>query len=132
MKIKADSIDEFFVNADEYQDLIISLDQIIESTLPYKKRLYKTSSITMLGYGVINNEKYDNYPLISIAPQKNYVSVYVMAYKDKISLVETYKDKLGKVSSHVGCVNVKGLKDLNIDSFKSMLKDALLWNNSSK
>jgi hypothetical protein len=131
MKIKANNIDEFFNNSNEHKELLIILDNIIGETVPNLKRdLYISDSITLLGYGagLFKDDKYKDYPIISIAPQKHVVSVYIMAYNDKISVVEAYKDKLGKVSCGLGCIRIKKLENLNIEEFKHMLKDSVLWN----
>lgn len=130
MKVIAGSVEEFFNNS-EYKDLLMELDKTIQEAAPYLERdLYENFSITMIGYGagLYKLTKKGKLPIISIAPQKNYVSVYFMAYNNKKSIVEEYADKLGKVNCGVGSVRIKDINDLNIIEFKKMIKDTILWN----
>lgn len=131
MKVIAKTIDEFFNNANDHKELLIQLDEIIRSAAPSLKReLYENYSITLLGYGsgLYKLTKKGKLPIISMAPQKNTVNVYFMAYKDGKSIVDTYASKLGKVSCGLGTVRIKKIEDLKIEEFKNMIKDTIIWN----
>lgn len=131
MKINAKTIEEFFDNSKEQKELLIKLDEIIQRVAPnLARKLYENFSITLLGYGagMYKLTKDGKLPIISIAPQKNTVNVYFMAYKDGKSIVETYASKIGKVSCGLGTVRVKKIQDLNVVEFENMIKDTIVWN----
>lgn len=82
----------------------------------------------MPGYGVL---KYNNYkkeiidwPVISLASQKNYISIYVCAVDGKEYIAEKYKDQLGKVSVGKSCIRFKKVEDLNLETIEKVLKFA--------
>ena len=82
----------------------------------------------MLGYGSIPYKNYKkeiiDWPIVSLASQKNYISIYVCATEDGKYLAESYKDKLGKVSVGKSCIRFKKLEDLNLPALKELLKKA--------
>lgn len=127
MNIKASTIDEFFEKADYYKDVLMELDGFIVKHLPtLDRKLYVSETQCTLGYGEIpyKNTYYNGtIPIIAIAPQKNNVSLYVMAWKDGKSLPETYAGKLGKTSNGKGCIRFKKFSDLNLDELQNLLSD---------
>lgn len=132
MRIFAKTIEEFFDNSKQHKILLKQLDEIIHTTVPnLDRKLVEGPTITVLGYGfgLFKLKNYENLPIISIAPQKHVVSVYVMSYKDQKSVVQEFENKLGKVSCGVGCVRIKKIEDLNIEEFKKMIISAVDWNN---
>lgn len=132
MRIHAKTIDEFFNNSGQHKELLIKLDEIIHNAAPsFERELYENSSITMIGYGagLYKLSKSGKFPIISIAPQKHTANVYIMAYKDGKSIIETYASKLGKVNCGLSCVRIKRFEDLNLIEFENMIKDTVVWNN---
>ncbi len=110
---------------DSRKEIILALDKIIKETSPTFKRHF---SYNMLGYGTF---KYTNYkkelidwPIIALASQKNYISLYVCCITDGQYLAEKSKDKLGKVSVGKSCIRFKKLEDLNLDAIKELLQEA--------
>jgi hypothetical protein len=82
----------------------------------------------MLGYGT---SKYVNYkkdtidwPVIALASQKNYMSLYVCCITDGVYLAEKSKHELGKVSVGKSCIRFKKLSDLHLPAVEKLLKDA--------
>lgn len=82
----------------------------------------------MLGYGSF---KYTNYkkqtlewPIISLASQKHYISLYVCALEGGKYIAEKYKSKLGNVSVGKSCIRFKKLEDLDLDHLRMILKKA--------
>jgi hypothetical protein len=57
-----------------------------------------------------------------MASQKNYVSVYVCAVIDGEYIAEKFKDKLGKVNVGKSCIRFNKIEDLNLDTFKKIVK----------
>lgn len=112
------------LTADRKQ-IILTLDRLIQKTVPSLKPNFLYN---MLGYGEFDyiNYKKENikWPVIALASQKNYISLYVCAVVDGQYLAEKYKADLGKVSVGKSCIRFKRLEDLNIDVVKKLLVEA--------
>jgi hypothetical protein len=109
----------------ERKDIILSLDKLIQKTVPSLKPYF---AYNMLGYGAFDYRNYKKeiikWPVISLASQKNYISLYVCAVVDGKYLAEKYKNQLGKVSVGKSCIRFKSLEDLNLDVVKKLLVEA--------
>jgi hypothetical protein len=104
---------------------IVTLDQLIQKTVP---TLSPNFLYNMLGYGTF---KYVNYkkdtidwPVIALASQKNYMSLYVCCITDGVYLAEKSKHELGKVSVGKSCIRFKKFSDLHLPAVEKLLKDA--------
>jgi uncharacterized protein YdhG (YjbR/CyaY superfamily) len=124
--VKAKSVAEYLaaVPADR-KAAVMFLHKLIQKTSPRFKSHF---AYNMLGYGSIkytNSKKEEiDWPIISLASQKNYISLYVCALENNAYIAEKYKAKLGKVSVGKSCIRFKKLEDLNIDELKKVLKKA--------
>jgi hypothetical protein len=113
--------------APERKEVIEYLDTLIKQTVPKQKRFF---AYNMLGYGSFQYTNYKkeviDWPIIALASQKNYISLYVCALDQANGqyLAEKYQDKLGKVSVGKSCIRFKKLEDLNIDTVKQVLAEA--------
>ncbi len=129
MKIEATTIDEFFVKSGVHEDVLRQTDNFICQHLPaLDRKLYVSDTQCTLGYGEIpyKNTCYSGtLPILAIAPQKNNISLYVMAWKDGKSLAETYAGKLGKTSNGKGCIRFKRFADLDLEGLADLLVDVL-------
>lgn len=113
---------------DERREAIEFLDELIRKTVPNLERHY---AYNMIGYGkfkYIDYKKQENYwPVIALASQKNYISLYVCALDkndDSQYIAEKYEKELGKVSIGKSCIRFKKIDDLNLDTVKKVLKEA--------
>ena len=118
--------DEYFAMLpDERREILKTLDQLIRKTTPELKEFY---AYNMPGYGAFDYTNYKKeqikWPIISMASQKNYVSVYVCSVIDGEYIAEKYKDDLGKVSVGKSCIRFKKLDDLNLETFSKLIKEA--------
>ena len=108
---------------DERKEAIESLDRIIKETVPSLKRWY---AFNMLGYGKFKYKNYKketiDWPIIALARQKNYISLYVCSVLDGEHLAEKYKDSLGKVNVGKSCIRFRKIEDINLDGVKKVLK----------
>lgn len=109
----------------ERKELIKALDTFIKKI---SKTLTPHFAYNMLGYGSF---KYKNYkketiewPIVALANQKNYVSLYVCALEDGEYIAEKYKDKLGKVSVGKSCIRFKKLEELNLAELGRLIQKA--------
>lgn len=80
----------------------------------------------MLGYGTfkyLNNKKETlNWPVIALASQKNYISIYVCAVDKGEYIAEKHKKELGKVSVGKSCIRFKKVEDLNLKTLEKVIK----------
>ena len=122
--VKAKDEKEYIDSIDEpRKSEIIKLDKFIKKTVPSLKSNY---AFNMLGYGMFHyitkSGREGDWPVISLASQKNYISVYVCSVKDGKYLAEAYSEKLGKVSVGKSCIRLKKLEDVNLEELKKVLQ----------
>lgn len=101
------------------------LHKLIQKTSPKLKPHF---AYNMLGYGSFPYKNYKKemmeWPIIALASQKNYISLYVCAVEDGKYIAEKNKKDLGKVSVGRSCIRFKKLSDLNLDTVKKVIKAA--------
>lgn len=109
----------------ERKQAVLALHNFIQKTVPTLKPYFASN---MIGYGKF---KYLNYkkemidwPIVALASQKNYMSVYVCAVIDGEYIAEKHKQELGKVNVGKSCIRFKKLEDLNLPVLKKVLKVA--------
>lgn len=118
---------EDYINAlePERKEIILSVDKLIQNTVPSLKPYF---AYNMLGYGAFKTKDYKKeiieWPVISLASQKNYISLYVCSVVNGKYLAEKYKDQLGKVSVGKSCIRFKRLEDLNLAVVKKLLVES--------
>ena len=121
-----DSVNAYLAAVPEdRQEIINFLHDFIQKAAPSLEVFF---AYNMLGYGKF---KYTNYkkeevdwPVVAMASQKNYISMYVCGVIDGEYIAETYGKKLGKVNVGKSCIRFKKLTDLNLDVLKEVLKKA--------
>jgi uncharacterized protein YdhG (YjbR/CyaY superfamily) len=109
----------------ERKELIDFLHEFIQKSAPSLKTFF---AYNMIGYGKFPYLNYKkeliDWPVISLANQKNYVSIYVCSVVDGEYVAEKHKDELGKVSVGKSCIRFKKLEDVNLDALKKVIKIA--------
>lgn len=121
--VKAKSVESYLASVPkERQELMLFLHNFIKKTIPKLKPHF---AYNMLGYGFFPYLNYKkekiNWPVVALANQKNYVSIYVCALDKGIYIAEKYKKELGKVSVGKSCIRFKKLEDLNLPTLKKVL-----------
>ena len=125
--VKATNVEEYLAMVPpERKEIIDFLHDFIQKAAPKLKVVF---AYNMIGYGPF---KYTNYkkevidwPVISLANQKSYVSIYVCSTSDSGDyLAEENKDKLGKVSVGKSCIRFKKIEDVNLPELKKVLQAA--------
>jgi hypothetical protein len=124
--VKAKSVKEYISSVpDERRKTIVFLHNLIQKISP---KLKAHLAYNMLGYGSFSYKNYKKemmqWPVVALANQKNYMSLYVCAIEGGQYLAEKNKDKLGKVSVGRSCIRFKRLEDLNIPELKKLLLKA--------
>lgn len=106
----------------ERKDAIVQLHHFIQKTVPKLKPHF---AYNMLGYGSFPYKNYKKefitWPVIALANQKNYISLYVCSIDAGIYVAEKYKKDLGKVSVGKSCIRFKKIEDLNLPGLKKVL-----------
>lgn len=120
---KATSVDTYIAAlTPERRAIVEFLHDFIQKTAP---KLAPHFASNMLGYGSFPYKNYKKqmieWPVVALASQKQYVSLYVCALKDGRYLAESYKKDLGKVSVGKSCIRFKKLEDLNLATLKEVL-----------
>ena len=123
-EVDAKSVEGYLANVPpERKPIIDFMHELIQKTVPDLETHF---AYNMLGYGkfaYIDYKKREmEWPIIALANQKNYVSLYVCAIEDGEYIAEKHKDKLGKVSVGKSCIRFKKLEDLELDEIKKVLK----------
>jgi hypothetical protein len=122
--VKATSVKEYFdMLPKERQGPLLFLHKLILKTAP---KLKSNFLYNMPGYGSFKCKNYKketiDWPVIALASQKNYISLYVCAIDKEKYLVEKYKRELGKVSVGRSCIRFKKLDDLKFTTLKKVIK----------
>ncbi len=124
--VKAKTVKEYFDQlSPERKEPMEFMHKFIQEAVPSLKSYF---SYNMPGYGSFKYKNYKketiDWPVISLASQKNYISLYVCAVENGEYVAEKYKDTLGKVSVGKSCIRFKKITDLKLDSLEKVLKIA--------
>src|SRR3989344_4718288 len=122
--IKAGSVKEYLdAVPDERKEIMLFLHNFIKKTSPKLKSHF---AYNMLGYGSFPYLNYKKevvqWPVIALANQKNYVSLYVCSIDNGTYVAEKYKKELGKVSVGKSCIRFKKLEDINLPVLKKVIQ----------
>jgi uncharacterized protein YdhG (YjbR/CyaY superfamily) len=122
--VKAKSVKEYFdMLPKDRREPVEFLHKLIQKTAPGLKPNFLYN---MPGYGSFKCRNYKkeiiDWPIIGLASQKNYISLYVCAVDDGGYLAEKYKHELGKVNVGKSCIRFKKLDDLNLETLKKVIK----------
>ena len=125
-KTKAKSVSEYLTLVPkERKEAINFLHKFIQKSAPKLKPHF---AYNMLGYGSFEyknrQKKIMNWPVVAMASQKNYISIYVCAIEKGEYLAEKYGNKLGKVNVGRSCIRFKKIEDLNLAVLKKVLQKA--------
>lgn len=125
-KVSAISIEEY-LNAipEDRKKILVFLHDFIRKTVP---SLAPYFSDNMPGYGKFKYKNYKkeeiDWPVIALANQKNYISLYVCAVENGEYIAEKYKKDLGKVNVGRSCIRFNKLEDVNLNTLKLVLQKA--------
>jgi len=123
-KNEAKSVEEYLLRVPEDRKKDIDfLHDFIQKTVPYLKPYFASN---MIGYGSFqyldSKKQKRDWPIIALANQKNYISIYVCAVAGEQYAAEKYEKELGKVSVGRSCIRFKKIEDVNFDTLKIVLK----------
>lgn len=123
---KATTVDEYLSQVpDERRETMQFLHEFIQKSAPKLKPFF---AYNMLGYGSFKYKNYKDeiidWPIVALASQKNYMSLYICALDGKEYLAEKHKANLGRVSIGKSCIRFKKLEDLNLSTVEKIIKEA--------
>lgn len=123
-KNEANSVEEYLLLVPEERKKEINfLHDFIQKAVP-KLKVYYASN--MIGYGSLfyldTKKQKKEWPIISLANQKNYISIYVCTIIEDKAAIEKYKKDFGKLSKGVTCIRFKTIEEINLDTLKQVLK----------
>lgn len=85
------------------------------------------SDQNIIGYADVSYERPKDtveWFMVGLAPQKNYISVYVNAVGDDGYLVEQYADRLGKAKIGKAAISFNSVDDINLDALLELVAEA--------
>jgi uncharacterized protein YdhG (YjbR/CyaY superfamily) len=122
--VKAENIEEYLAMLpDDRRQVIKYLDSFIKNVAPTLKPFF---AYNMLGYGSFKYQNYKkesvNWPTVSLASQKNYLTLYVCSVENGEYIAEKYKNELGNVRVGKSCIRFKKIEDLNLKTLEKVIK----------
>ena len=103
---------------------IRELHELVRSTVP---DLRPHMQAGMIGYGSYHyrgrSGREGDWPVIAVASNKQYISLYVMATVGDGYLAETYRDRLPKANIGRSCVRFRRLEDLDRAVLTQLLRE---------
>jgi hypothetical protein len=133
--VRANTLEEYF-HADKNRKADLeAIDVLIRRTTPELGRWFYAGTpagepgmrMTMIGYGSfeysVKSGKSVKWPIIGLALQKNYVSLYLSARKNGAPILDGYKGTLGELRSGKNNFSFTNFSQLKHDSLVALLKD---------
>jgi hypothetical protein len=123
-KNDAKSVEEYLLmTPDDHKKDIDFLHDFIQKAVPNLKPYFASN---MIGYGSFyyldSKKQKRDWPIIALANQKNYISIYVCAIVEDKSAAEKYKKELGKLSKGLSCIRFKKIEEINLETLEIVLK----------
>lgn len=117
--------EDYIAQIDEpRRSAIARLHGLILKTVPALKPAMQAG---MIGYGTYHYKyasgREGDWPIIALASQKNYISVYVCASIDGQYCAERRKSELPKASIGKSCIRFKKLEDVDLKVLMSIVKE---------
>ena len=124
--VKATTVEEYLamLPADR-KDIILAVHAFIRKTAP---TLTPHFAYNMIGYGSFKYKNYKkdiiDWPVISLANQKKYISLYICAIMHGKYVAEEHAADLGNVSVGKSCIRFKAFSDLNLKTLETVIRIA--------
>ena|SRR5690554_5098088 len=126
-------VDEFLA-ANDPDGSLAAIDAVITSALPDGTRVlwqgvfWGGTDQSIIGYGSTSQPrprgKSVDWFLVGLARQKNYISLYVNAVDDGVSLVGRYAERLGKVKSGSANLTFASVDAIDLDVLGELVRHA--------
>jgi len=121
MRSTAKTPEEYIETLDESRrNDITVLHELIRSTAP---QLKPSMQAGMLGYGTYHytyaSGREGDWPIIGLAAQKNYISLYV-----NVGVAAKHRTALPKADIGKSCIRFKRLRDVDVEVLKQVIQEA--------
>ncbi|MET4804259.1 hypothetical protein [Bradyrhizobium sp. LB11.1] len=135
-RVIADSLEAYLNFDPERKSDLVRLHEVIRKAAPSLKRYFHKGTpvgeagmrMRMIGYGkfryAIRSGDLIEWPVVGVALQKNYVSVYVAATKGDAPIVKGYAGTLGELRSGRNNFSFERCADLNTAALSSLFAEA--------
>ncbi len=135
-RVDVDSLKDYLDFDLKRRTALRKLDMLIRRSAPGLKRYFHSGTpagepgmrFKMIGYGkfqyVARNGQYVDWPVVGVALQKNYISVYLTVTKDGVSLIQLYSGKLGQLRVGRNHFSFRTYEDLDVRLLASLLAEA--------
>lgn len=135
-RVTADSLGAYLDFDRERKPDLVKFDKLMTKAAPALKRYFHQGTpageagmrMKMIGYGkfryAIKSGKTTEWPVIGVALQKNYISVYVSVTKAGAPLVPAYEGKLGELRMGGNNFSFVKFDDLRPPALASLLAEA--------
>lgn len=134
-KVPAGSMEEYFRFDPGREDDLRAVDALIRAAAPALARWFVPGTpagqpgmtMAMIGYGqfqytVKTSPALISWPILGLALQKNYISLYNSAYRDESPFSCAYADRLGRARvSRKGVVTFGSRHDINLQTLTEMI-----------
>jgi hypothetical protein len=134
-KVQAKTLDEYF-NADPVRKSDLeALDRLIRDTAPKLDRWFYAGAsdgkpgmrMSLIGYGAFQYEMKSGervvWPIVCVALQKNYMTLYTSVFKDDAPIVDQYIGRLGELKAGINNFSFVTFDQLDRDAVVALLKD---------
>ena len=154
-KVEASTLKEYFDWDLSRKPCLVFMDELIRQAAPDLKRwFYKGSAASepgmrmkLIGYGSfvysVKSGKTVKWPIIGLALQKNYISVYLSVTKNNEPILNDYRDQIGALRYGGNNFSFSESDQLDVPALTRLFKDiartaqmdrnnALVYNRSSR
>lgn len=134
-RVAADSLAAYLDFDPERKPDLVRLHALIREAAPALKRHFHQGTpageagmrMKMIGYGkfryAIKSGKSTPWPVIGVALQKNYISVYVAVTRNGAAIVRAYAGKLGELRAGGNNFSFERFDDLNAPALSSLFAE---------
>jgi hypothetical protein len=134
-RVTADSLQAYLDFDPKRKGDLVKLHELIRKAAPGLKRYFHKGTpegeagmrMRMIGYGkfryAIKSGKTAEWPVIGVALQKNYISVYVAVTKQGAPIVPSYSGKLGETRMGGNNFSFESFDDLKQDALSSLFAE---------
>ena len=135
-RVTADSLAAYLDFDPTRKSDLEKLDAVMRKTAPALKRHFHQGTpagdagmrMKMIGYGkfryAIKSGKTTSWPVVGVALQKNYISVYLSITKDGAPIAQSYAGRLGELRMGRNNFSFEKFDDLNTEALSSLLAEA--------
>jgi len=135
-RVSADSVAEYLAFDPGRRDKLQKLDAVIRQAAPNLKRYFHRGTpkgqpgmrLKMIGYGRFHyaskSGRAIEWPVIGVALQKNYISVYVSLTRNDRPLVAQYASRLRATKASRYTFNFENFDALNVGAVRLLFADA--------